>query len=506
MKKRLIRNLIYCAVLTLILTGVGLADNSLEVKCVDENGQIIQKGKVYAFALKNNDRDDEKINKQGIAFFKKLKDDYYRVWVEADDYQKKLIEFVPLFDDTQESIEITLKPGDKDAPLYFEDNLIRQRVDTLFQAGTEALQQQNIEEAEKRLSECVELYPSHMPANNNLAFIYFNTGRIEEAKECYERVINIAQAFKYIDDNPENIAAYEQQIAQTQELLKTMPLQIIASEVDQAMNAGDFETAVEKLDEMIELQPENAAAYFQKAIALTRISRLDEAAASVNKAIELDPSQEAFQDLAKRIGDMQAAQATNKIRDSLLEIDKLNSSGDYEEALSRLQKMESDIPKELLGAYWWINGRAHRGLNQKEETISAYRKALEKETDSQNLGIYLDELQNWLMDMEYTEELLDVYPEVAPLASVDVSNGLSAIAGAFIRKGDQESARATFEKILEIDPDNAEAYYELGMNYFYEVKDEARARELLEKYIEIGEDDGHLNNAKNVIAVMESEN
>lgn len=505
MRKSFIRNLVYLCVLTLILTGAGLADNSLEVKCVDENGQPVEKAKVFAFALKNNRSDDERTNNQGIAFFKKLRDDYYRIWVEADGYKKELKEFVPLLNDTQEKLELVLKEGNKNDPLYFEDNLLRERADALFKEGTEAIQARNLEEAEEHLSNCVEIYPSHLNAYNNLAFIYFNTGRVEEAKECYERVINIAETFKYLDENPDNIALYEQQIAQTRELLQTMPLQLLATEIDSAMNEGDFATAVEKLDEMIELQPENGAAYFQKALALSRLSRLDEAEIAVNKAIELDPSQDAFKDLGEQLKKMKAAQATNKMRDALLEIDKMNTSGEYEKALASLEELEGDIPESLIGASWWIKGRAHRGLNHKEETIAAYTKALQNEQDSQNTGIYMTELQNWLMDMGHIDELLELYPELAPLASMDVPNGLSSIAAQLISRGDQESARKTFEKILEIDPDNAEAHYELGMNYFYEVKDEEKARVFLEKYIEIGEDDSRLDNAKNVIAVMKSQ-
>ena len=504
MRQSFIKNLTYCIFLIFLLTGLGLAANTLEVKCVDENGQPVEKVKVLAFALKSQKSSNQKTDKDGIAVFNKLKDDYYRVWFEAKGYKKQLKEFVPVLNDAQAKVEFTLKPGNEKDPLYFEDNLIRQRADTLFEAGTEALQNKNAAEAEKRLTELVEIYPSHMSAYNNLAFIYFNTGRVEEAKACYERVLNIAQAFKYIDTDPNNIAAYDQQINQIQELLKSLPLQVLATEVDKAMNGGDFAAAVAKLDEMIALQPENAAAYFQKAIALTRLSKLEEADAAVKKAIELNPDEAAFKDLLSRIGQMKEAQATNKIRDSLLEIDKLNSSGEYEKAQASLADIKSDIPEKLLGAYWWIKARSHRGLDQKDETIQAYMNALEKEQDSQNLGIYLDELTNWLMDKNYLDELLEVYPKIAPRASIDVANGLSAIAGQLIRKGDQAGARKAFEKILEIDPENAEAYYELGMNYFYEVKDEAKAKELLEKYIQIGKDDAHLSNAKNVIAVMSS--
>ena len=505
MRESVIRNLTYCILIVLLLTGFGLAANTLKVKCVDENGQTVAKAKVLAFALKAGKTSNKKTDTNGVAVFNKMKDDYYRIWVEAKGYKKALKEFIPMLNDTQEKIELVLKAGNEKDPLYFEDNLIRERADTLFKAGTEAIQQRNLDEAEKRLTESIELYPTQLNANNNLAFIYFTTARADLAKECYERIINIAETFKFLEEDPNNIALYDQQIKQARELLENMPLQILAAEVDKSLEAEDFGTAVEKLDEMIAMQPDNAGAYFQKAIAMTRLNDLDGAEAAVNKAIKLNPSENAFKDLQTRIGLMQKAIITNKVRDSLLEIEKLNTSGNYEEALSSLDKMSSDTPEELKGAFWWIKGRAYRGLDQKDEMIQSYEKALRNEKDSNNQGIYLNELANWLLDKNYLDELLEVYPRIAPIASVNVANGFSAFADRLKVKGDQAGAREVFEKIIEIDPEYAEAYYELGVIYFYEVNDKVKAKVLLEKYIELGKNNDHLNSAKDFIILMGSQ-
>ncbi|MFZ0431011.1 MAG: hypothetical protein WAO20_23055, partial [Acidobacteriota bacterium] len=60
-----------------------------------------------------------------------------------------------------------------------------------------------------------------------------------------------------------------------------------------------------------------------------------------------------------------------------------------------------------------------------------------------------------------------------------------------------------FEKLLEVNPQFAEGYYELGMGLFYDANDRSRARDLLQKYLTLGKDEAHLDNARNVLTVIE---
>ncbi len=510
MRESFIRNLTYCILIVLLLTGFGLAANTLEIKCVDENGQSVVKAKVIAVALKNNKFNSKKTGKDGIAIFKKMKDDYYRVWIEAKGFKKELREFIPLLNDnTEEKIEFVLQPGNEKDPLYFEDKLVMERADTLYKAGDEALQQNNLAEAEKRLTESIKIYPTQIGANNALAVIYFGTGRIEEAKACYERLINIAETFRYIEVDPNNIALYDKQIQQFQQILDNLPLHTLAAEVDKAMKAEDFETAVKKLDELIAMHPEKVDAFiFQKAFALNRLNKLDEAQKAIDEAIKLNPSENAYKNLQSNIEQKKRALALNESMQDLIKVDELNASGKYEEALASLAKLESATPVEMKGAFLWIKGRAHRGLDQKDEMIQSYEQALQNEKDSNKQGIYLNELINWLLDKNYLDELLAVYPRVAPAASVNVANGLFDIANRLKSKGDQDGAKSVFEKIVEIAPDSpesADAYYELGVICFYEPDNKEKAKTFLEKYIEIGKNNDHLNSAKDFLALMASQ-
>ncbi len=76
---------------------------------------------------------------------------------------------------------------------------------------------------------------------------------------------------------------------------------------------------------------------------------------------------------------------------------------------------------------------------------------------------------------------------------------------AYVKKNKKKLAQPLFEEALKINPQHAEAHYELGMIYFYEAehKDVPRAKEMLSKYVELGKDQGRLDNAKAVLIVIE---
>ncbi len=63
-------------------------------------------------------------------------------------------------------------------------------------------------------------------------------------------------------------------------------------------------------------------------------------------------------------------------------------------------------------------------------------------------------------------------------------------------------AQVAFEKVLKLNPQNAEAYYQLGMIHYYDKKNDKRATELLTKYLEIGKQKDHLENTRSVLVVL----
>jgi tetratricopeptide (TPR) repeat protein len=265
------------------------------------------------------------------------------------------------------------------------------------------------------------------------------------------------------------------------------------------MKANKFDEAVVVLDQLAEMQPDNARIYYSKAVALSRSSKLDEAAEAIAKAIEIEPDQVAFKDLQERIARLQASSEAERMRGAIAEIDKINQEGRYEEALQRIAQMEEQVLAEYKGVVWLVKARALRGLEREDEMIAAYTEAVRLSPEENNYG---QEMVNYLLDKEKYEKAFTAYRQACEAASKPADQGLFDLGQNLVSKGKQEYARTAFEQVLEINPDYSEAYYELGMNYFYELDDRDRAKQMLQTYVERGQDEGHVSNAKSVLAVI----
>ena len=79
---------------------------------------------------------------------------------------------------------------------------------------------------------------------------------------------------------------------------------------------------------------------------------------------------------------------------------------------------------------------------------------------------------------------------------------LFALGEKLSKQGNSQVAQLAFEKVLKINPQNAEVYYELGMIHYYDKKNDKRAKELLTKYLELGKQKDHLDNTKSVLVVL----
>ncbi len=461
------RLLISLCTVTLIVTGTGVclaASNVLEIKCVDQNGAPIQKVVVNIQAIGNNDEKDKETNKEGLAVFNKLDDDVYRIWARLDGFVPTYHEFVSLSGGSTESVTLSLEPGDSSRKLYFEDPALMQQATRLLEEGIQAITAGQLEVGEQKIKESLAIQPSNPLAHHNLAIIYIQSNKWDMAKASLEEETEMLEAA--IAFTKDDAGGLKQQYAITEELLKSLPTRKVAAEADQAMKQKQYDVAVIKLDEMLAYDSSNHRIYFYRSMALSQLDRMDEAIQDINKAVELEPGEEAYTDFKANLEQRVAAEETDRAKNAVLELKELNKEGKHEEVLAKFDGVQAMATDDLQGPLWAAKANAHLALEQYPEAFEALEKL-------------------WAADNK------------------PVDQGFYDLGQQLAKRGKQQEARLAYEKSLEIDPDFAEAHYELGMIYFYDDEDKVAARKSLERYVEIGKDEAHISNATSVLAVMD---
>lgn len=449
----------------LLGAGVALAQNNnqISVKCVDSAGNAVSKAEVQVMEVRSRDIKDEKTNREGVAEFKKLQDGVYRVWARKEGYAPAFQEFIVAENGASEQVVLQFEPGDPQQPLYFEDSTIASQAMQLLQESASLLQQQKLDEAEAKLKQSLEINPSEPNAYFNLALVNINRGNWEEVEKNLKKAEELLLVYQKA--NPGN-PTLQQQLDNVRNELKLIPLRRLAGEIQTAMDNKEFQTALDKLDEMAELQPTNPSVYYNQALALIQMNRLPEASEKLDKAIELAPEQQAFKDLKNRIGQVIKAREAAALKAKVATVQTLYQEKKYEEAITKAKEAMEVVPDDLKTILWGEMANAYLALENYDEAVVAYQKYLE-------------------------------------LTGKPVAEGLYDLAQQLSRKGKQKEAAAIYQKVLEVNPDFADAYYELGMYAFYEQQDKAKAKELLQKYLEIGTDENKKNNAQNVLVVIE---
>jgi superkiller protein 3 len=488
-----------CGNLILFLLAVSVpvfGKSILEVTVLDQNGNPVQKAKVSAQGVKSGKVKDEKTGNDGIAQLKKLDDDYYRVWARQDGYSPAIFEFVQLQGEAQESLELTLKPGNEDQKLYFEDNQVAEQASQFLMAGSQALQKQQFDQAETSLKQALEINPSQPVTYQNLGILYYQRKEWSLAKEYLQKAVDYFTVYVAIQPNP----TLEQQLAQVKEMVKLLPFQQLAAEADDALNKKNYDLAVGKLRQLSQLQPENAAVFYNMTLALARANRMEEAHQAIDKAIELEPQNQSFKDTKNDLYQAEEAAVAKKAQETVSAVDEFLQAGQFEEAMAKAEEARQSVPEEFVPVLWIASARAAVQLDRPDEASAAFRKAIELVPEKIE---YRRELADYLFRLERYEDAFGVFKEVWELSSEPLDESFFNLGQDLIKRGKQDMARKAFEEVLATNPNYAEAYYELGMEYFYGLEDRPKALEMLKKYVEIGQDEAHLSNANNVIVVIE---
>jgi len=498
--------------------------NTLEVKCVDQAGNPLKGIRVEAVELIKEKTKRKKCNATGVAYFNKLDTGVYELVARQKGFDPSLYSFVLLEGGSNESVTMVFKPGNKDKLLYFEDQMAMQQAQQQLGQGFQLSNARKFAQAEELLRASSENNPSDPRAFIYLSNIYLQQGQWDQAKEVLERAVIVAQAqvritaaqfegqskkqsIEYDDaGNQVRITAVQSEgqanpytpfYQQAVDQLNNLPASQLSSEGYTALQNKDFETAVAKFQELVALRSDNSAFLFNLATAQGGADLYDEALESIDKALQLQPTDKEYINFREGLIENRQKAVLDR---ALAEGDKHFKEGNYTAALKEYRVGLPLVPENVQHRMWHKIAETHGLLNQPDEVAQAYRKAIQLASDNSE---YVERLVEHYTSQKQFQEAIEVYVDLFDKRSEPMAKSLFSKAQEFSRKATPELAQIAYEKALETDPGYVEAIYELGMLYFYDVKDTARSREMLTQYIAVGKDAAHISNAESVLAVMD---
>ncbi len=510
-KRGLLRIGFVSSSLLLLLSGTTVLGGSLEVHCVTGDGEPLRGVDVTLQLLPGGQVESKKTNKKGDVDFKTPETGIYRVWGRAEGYAPAFHEYIDVAEQPDARVTLTFQLGNSLDKLHFEDPAAAQASNDLLIAGIQAFQSGETETAVGKIEEALQVNPANPDAQFNLAVLYLQTRQLDNAEQALKDSVELLTAFAKIYAGTPSEAPIRQSLAKAEELLASMPMQHIGVEADQALVDKDYETAIAKYQQMIQMDPNNAVILYNLALAQTHANLLGEAKQNIARAIELKPGDIGFERLQKQIHELESQGISLRASEALEETQDLLAKNQYQEALDTVQGILQDVPQELLSGTWLLVARAQTGLENTDDAIAAYRKASELdkrfeqagEEGAETLKANADrELANFFFERERYQEGLDAYIQALQKERAQTTQALADLGQTFSRQGKNQASALVFQKLLEVDPNFVEAYYELGMYHFYDLEQPDKAKELLEKYVKTGADPDHVSNAKNVLAVI----
>ncbi len=237
-------------------------------------------------------------------------------------------------------------------------------------------------------------------------------------------------------------------------------------------NLNRFEEALEVYDRAINLRPDYAEVWQEKAKSLYELKKYRESQSAYDKAIELKPEYlEAWTGRGYALDKLQQFQGAIASFEKALQIqpeypqawqgrgDALLNSQRYEEAIASYEQAVEFQPY-LYGA-WYNRGQAHQNLKQYEQAVQSYQKALEIKSDNSEAW---NNLGNVFLELNKNQEALEAYDKAVRFQpefyQAQYSKGI-----ALLKMRRHEEAVEAYEKAVKLKPDYYQAWYNLGWSY-----------------------------------------
>jgi superkiller protein 3 len=416
------------------------------------------------------------------------------VYARKEGFVPALYEFAVLKGNS-ESVTLNLIAG-SDKKLYFEDPAEENRAAQLLREGLETAKQNKYEEAEKLFVQVLEINPSSAETLYYFGAVCLQQAKFEKAIELLNRTVKVSDALKALPSTASsNPNPFETVSRNAQQLLKQMP----NFRGEHALRQKNWDLAVKEYTEAIKDDPSNAESYKNMAIALTNAGKLDEAAAAADKAVALKPAEKSYSDLKSKIAARMENRILEKAQALMNEGNKLLQDGDAEGALKKYEEAKGMIKEDRQAPLWMQMGKAQAKLNQEEAAIASYKKSLEL-APADKVGDYRSAFAQFYIDAQKYNEAIAVL--VDPKAGTSSEQTLLDLAKTWKNK-QPNFAISALEKVITLNPANADAYFDLGQLCYIDGKSkDDRTKELLNKYLEIGKDADKIQGAKDMLVIV----
>jgi tetratricopeptide (TPR) repeat protein len=493
--KYLIVGFVCLSILFLALPGHAQNGN-LQVKCVEASGTPVQNAKVVILSMNTQKAKDKKSDAQGIAEFAKADDGVYRVFGRKEGFSPALFEYV-LIKGANETVTLTFAAG-ADKKLHFEDPEAAKKSVLLLQAGLEAFKGNKLEEAEKMMVQALEITPSSPETIYYFGATLAQEGKFEQAVENLNRAEKIAEMLKATPPpNSSGPNPYELVAQGARRLLNQLP----GLKADQALKQKNYDVAIREYTEAIKSNPTDPQYPANLAIALVNAGKTEEALVAVEKAIQLKPTEKAYTDLKAKIIARKENMAIEKAQALMNEGNKLLQSGDAAEALKKFEEAKGMIAADKAAPIWSFIGQAQAKVGQSDAAIAAFKKSIEL-SPADKLAAYQKIFAQFYLDARRYDEAIELLADPKAAASQSPEQVLLDLAKTWKNK-EPNFAAAALEKVIKLNPSNADAYYDLAQLSYIEGKSkDVRTKELVAKYLEIGKDADKIQGAKDMMVII----
>ena len=344
----------------------------------------------------------------------------------------------------------------------------------------------------------MSLYPTSPDAHYYLGVAYGQENKWDLAEPELKAASQISGALMQVKLPQGQASPYAQMHQTVEGLLQKIPGLKLLAQGSENLKNKNFKEAAAAFQESLKYIPDNSDAYYNMALAQANAKMFDEAQQTIQKAIAMKPAEKAYADLKQQIDGLKEQDSVQKAQAIVDQGEALFKNSDYAGALQKYQQAKTMLPPKGQAIALTLIGKAEAALNHQDQALQAYKQAVELDPGNNRFKLAL--AQYYVSQKKY-DEALAVYSGDGGAASDQALFNL----GQQLAKdpNNNQVAQLAFEKAIQANPSNAEAYYELGMMLYFSKDNDKRAKELLAKYVEIGKDQNHVENAKGSLVILD---